>query len=112
MAENDSASAQRPQTYYVEIGGARIAYSETGDGSPVIYAHGLTQSRDANRRADMLEFSPVAATHRLISYDARGHGQSGPGDGAEDYTWPALADDLLALADHVSPDRTVSAIGV
>jgi pimeloyl-ACP methyl ester carboxylesterase len=71
MAANDRASAQPPPTSYVELGGAHLAYSETGDGAPVIYAHGLTQSRDANRRAEMLEFMPVAATHRLIAYDAR-----------------------------------------
>jgi len=53
----------------------------------------------------------ASAGRRLISYDARGHGESaGSGDPA-DYTWAALATDLLAFADHFSPGDPVSAIG-
>ena len=65
----------------------------------------------SDRRLGLLDFSPIAADHHLIAYDARGHGESGASRNPSDYTWPCLADDLLALADHFSADQPVSAIG-
>jgi 3-oxoadipate enol-lactonase len=74
--------------------------------------YGLSSSRANNRRMGLSDFSPVAsAGHRLISYDARGHGKTSGTSAPEDYTWKALAQDLLALVGHFSPDRPASAIG-
>ena len=98
-------------TKFVDVNGIRLAYSEAGSGSLAIYAHGLTLSRAGDRRLGLLDFSPVAANHRLITYDARGHGESGAGLVPADYAFSALADDLLALADHFSPDHPISVIG-
>src|SRR3954453_10138457 len=44
--------------------------------------------------------------HRVIAYDARGHGKSEPADG---YGYDALADDLLAVLDDRGIDRAVLA---
>jgi 3-oxoadipate enol-lactonase len=102
--------AYEMETKFVELRGIRFAYSETGSGPVVLRAHGLTSSRANETFAD---FSPVAdAGFRLISYDARGHGESGSSAVAEDYSWPALAEDMVAIADHFSPDAPVSAIGL
>ncbi|MBO0777642.1 MAG: alpha/beta fold hydrolase [Ktedonobacteraceae bacterium] len=98
-------------TEFIEINGMRLAYSQTGSGPLAIYAHGLTLSRASDRRLGLLDFSPIAADHHLIAYDARGHGESGVSRNPEDYTWPSLADDLLALADRFSADQPISAIG-
>ncbi|WP_375388593.1 alpha/beta fold hydrolase, partial [uncultured Amnibacterium sp.] len=60
-------------------------------------------------------FGWAAVAHsgrRLVRYDARGHGCSTGRPVPEDYRWPRLAEDLLALLDVVSPDRPVDAIGV
>jgi 3-oxoadipate enol-lactonase len=60
----------------------------------------------------LANFAPVAASgHRLISYDARGHGESEGTEDAQDYTWDELSEDMLALASMFSPDAPVSAIG-
>lgn len=60
----------------------------------------------------LADFGAVASVGlRLISYDARGHGETSRTAAAEDYTWAALALDLLALADHFSPDSPVCGIG-
>lgn len=101
----------KTSTEFIEINGVRLAYSQNGSGPVALYAHGLTQSRGSDRRLGLLDFSPIAADHHLIAYDARGHGESGASRNPADYTWPSLADDLLALADHFSADQPVSAIG-
>ena len=102
---------ETPPTRYVAVRGVRLAYTARGTGPVVLDAHGLSSSRAGARRFG-LDFSPVADVgHTLISYDARGHGESAGTDASADYTWAALADDLLALADHFSPDAPVSAIG-
>ncbi|MGI3784589.1 MAG: alpha/beta fold hydrolase [Janthinobacterium lividum] len=107
-----SQSAALPATRYVELRGLRFAYSDLGSGPLVLDAHGLSSSRANNRLLQMSDFSAVASVgRRLVSYDARGHGESEGTEVADDYTWAALAADLLALADHFSPDAPVSAIG-
>ncbi|MCX6501507.1 MAG: alpha/beta hydrolase [Microbacterium sp.] len=100
-----------PETQRVRVRGIDVAYSDEGSGPVVLSAHGLSSSRENNRRMGLAEFREVAGSHRLISYDARGHGETeGTADEA-DYHWSNLAEDLLALADFFSPDAPVSAIG-
>lgn len=94
------------------IRGAQIAWQETGSGPLAVYAHGLTQSRAAEIRSWVFDWSPIAAGgRRLVQYDARGHGRSTGAPQPDDYTWPNLAADLLALIDELSPSSPVSGIG-
>jgi pimeloyl-ACP methyl ester carboxylesterase len=76
----------------------------------VIQAHGMLASRDTER-AMGLDFSAVTATHRLVRYDARGHGESHGRPRAEDYAWTALAADLLGLRFAVAGADAVDGIG-
>jgi pimeloyl-ACP methyl ester carboxylesterase len=46
-----------------------------------------------------------------VRYDTRGHGASSGDPVTEHYVWPFLAGDLLAVADAVSPDRPIDALG-
>jgi pimeloyl-ACP methyl ester carboxylesterase len=46
--------------------------------------------------------------YRLVRYDARGHGESGASADPEDYGYPSLAADQLALADALGIERFVS----
>ncbi|MFF3753135.1 alpha/beta fold hydrolase [Streptomyces sp. NPDC002018] len=101
----DATGAQVP------VRGAEIAFTARGRGDVVLHAHGLTSSRAADTARDLVDYAPAAAGHRLISYDARGHGRSTGAPRPEDYRWDALAQDMLALADHFSPDRPVGVIG-
>jgi len=94
------------------IHGATLAYSSQGEGPVVLEAHGMTTSRTVNARLGLANLAPVAARARLISYDARGHGESSGGPDPDEYTWFSLARDMLALADHFSKDAPVSAIGL
>ena len=93
--------------------GAQLAYTLVGEDQPaplVISAHGLSSSR-ANDEQLGLSFDALAEHRPLLRYDARAHGNSTGRPIAADYTWSALADDLLALADEFSPDAPVDAVG-
>lgn len=75
--------------------GAILRGDAYGEGPPVVLAHGLTAHRDlvvhgsgAIPRADL----------RMLTYDARGHGRSDPGE-AGGYDYGQLADDLDAVVE-------------
>ncbi len=68
-----------------------LKIDDTGDGSPLLLLHGLT----ATRRY-VLQGSRLLARegYRLVSYDARAHGESDPADG---YEYSDLAGDLVSV---------------
>jgi pimeloyl-ACP methyl ester carboxylesterase len=77
---------------------------EGGEGwLPVVLLHGLTASR---RYVVMGSKALERAGHRVIAYDARGHGASDP---AEPYDYPALTGDLVRVLDEAEADRAVLA---
>jgi pimeloyl-ACP methyl ester carboxylesterase len=77
--------------------------TDAGTGVPVVLLHGLTAS---HRYVVMGSRSLERSGHRVIAYDARGHGHSGPGDV---YTYAALADDLRRVLDEHGVERAVLA---
>ncbi len=92
------------------VRGADLAYDVSGAGPAVVQLHGLTSSRarDAGFGLDLAGGMPGV---RTLRYDARGHGRSTGTADAADYTWPRLADDLLAVTDHVFGDEPVHGVG-
>lgn len=80
--------------------GAKLAYRETGAGSPLILFHGLTST--ATMAWIDTGHAEVLATrgHRVIMPDLRGHGDSVHRHALPD----ALADDGLALVEHLGLD--------
>ncbi|MCU1472873.1 alpha/beta fold hydrolase [Amnibacterium sp.] len=94
---------------YIDRPGSRIAYAVTGDPSEapgVLVAHSFLASRQLEDEIGVFDWSPVTGLgRRLIRFDARGHGESTGEADADDYRWPALADDLLAVADTVATDE-------
>ncbi|MER7107215.1 alpha/beta fold hydrolase [Streptomyces sp. NPDC000229] len=92
--------------------GAELFYEDVGRGPLAVYAHGGFTGRAAEDRMGLFDWAPVVdAGRRLVRYDVRGHGRStgDPVDG--DYTYPSLADDLLALLDHLDAGGPVDAMG-
>ena len=65
-----------PAFQYAQVRGARLAYTSTGVGSPVLWAHGMTSAAYTQERAGQFDWRPVSGRHRLLRYDARGHGRS------------------------------------
>lgn len=90
----------------IDAPGARLAGEESGEGTPVVLLHGLTATR---RYVVMGSRSLQRDGHRVIAYDARGHGASSPAASPEDYRYEDLARDLLAVLDDRGIDRALLA---
>ncbi len=87
-------------------GGPTLAVEEAGEGRPVVLLHGLTASR---RYVVMGSRALERSGHRVISYDARGHGDSAPAPAPGAYRYGELAADLAAVLDHAGLERAVLA---
>jgi pimeloyl-ACP methyl ester carboxylesterase len=79
---------------------------EAGEGIPVVLLHGLTAThRYVVMGSRMLERSG----HRVIAYDARGHGRSAPAPDPKAYDYADLAADLLSVLDRGGIGRAILA---
>lgn len=84
----------------------RLAVAESGDGPPVVLLHGLTATR---RYVVMGSRALERGHHRVIAYDARGHGRSSPAPEPRAYTYEDLGHDLEGVLDALEIDRAVLA---
>ena len=75
-----------------------LAYRDTGTGDPVVLLH----SGFADHRVFDAQIPALAATHRVIAPDVRGHGSSA--NATEPFRW---ADDLAALLRHLDTGPAV-----
>ena len=91
---------------FVERDGVALAVEEAGDGTPVVLLHGLTATR---RYVVMGSRLLERSGHRVIAYDARGHGHSSPAVSPEAYGYDELGRDLVAVMDSLSVGRAVLA---
>jgi pimeloyl-ACP methyl ester carboxylesterase len=92
--------------FTVESDGVRLAGEEAGEGVPVVLLHGLTATR---RYVVMGSRALERGGHRVVTYDARGHGRSAPAPAPDAYGYAALAADLGAVLDDRGIDRAVLA---
>lgn len=77
----------------------RLRGEELGEGPPVVLCHGITATR---RYVVHGSKALPRAGHRVITYDARGHGESEPAPAEESYGYPELVADLeRVLADRL-----------
>jgi pimeloyl-ACP methyl ester carboxylesterase len=86
--------------------GVRLAAEEAGEGPAVVLLHGLTATR---RYVVMGSRALERGGHRVIAYDARGHGASDPAPDPEAYGYADLAADLLAVLDDRGLEQAVLA---
>ena len=74
--------------------GLAIRGETAGEGAPIVLCHGLTATRrSVVHGSRALE----RAGRRVVSYDARGHGESDPSPAGEGYGYPKLVGDLEAV---------------
>src|SRR5262249_6123967 len=67
-----------------------------GEGSPIVLCHGITATRRyVVHGSRMLE----RAGHAVVSYDARGHGESDPAPAGQGYGYPELVGDLEGVVE-------------
>jgi pimeloyl-ACP methyl ester carboxylesterase len=88
------------------VSGRRVKLTEWGRGPAVVLLHGLTATR---RYVVMGSRSLQRADHRVIAYDARGHGRSSPAVDPRDYEYADLGADLEAVMDASGIERAVLA---
>jgi pimeloyl-ACP methyl ester carboxylesterase len=92
--------------FNVTHGGVTLTGTDAGDGPVVVLAHGLT----ATRRYVVMGSSALERSgHRVLAYDARGHGASSPAESPEAYRYGDLGGDLEAVLDHAGAPRAVLA---
>jgi pimeloyl-ACP methyl ester carboxylesterase len=80
-----------------------LQHDDAGTGTPVVLLHGLTATR---RYVVMGSKNLERSGHRVVAYDARGHGDSPPGDA---YDYGALAGDVGDVLDELGIERAVLA---
>ncbi|MDQ3768394.1 MAG: alpha/beta hydrolase [Actinomycetota bacterium] len=95
-----------PELTVTSEDGTVLAGEETGEGIPVVLLHGLTASR---RYVVHGSRALERGGHRVVAYDARGHGGSSPAPDATAYSYPLLAGDLEVVLDERGLDRVVLA---
>jgi pimeloyl-ACP methyl ester carboxylesterase len=91
---------------FIERAGVRLAAEDAGAGTPVVLLHGLTATR---RYVVMGSKALERSGHRVISYDARGHGRSSPAPDATAYEYEELGRDLEAVLNAFGVRRGVLA---
>ncbi len=92
--------------FSVHADGATLSGEAAGSGPPIVLLHGLTATR---RYVVMGSRTLERSGHRVLSYDARGHGRSTAAaqPGAYGYEW--LAADLERVLDALGIDRAAVA---
>jgi pimeloyl-ACP methyl ester carboxylesterase len=91
-----------------EVRGVELAVTDEGTGEPALcWGHGFG-SCVANEQYFMFDWARIAERHRLVRWDARGHGGSTGTAEPDTYLWPELARDLVTLADAIGVGRFVA----
>lgn len=87
-------------------GGVTLAGDEAGEGPAVVLLHGLTATR---RYVVMGSRALERSGHRVLRYDARGHGRSSPAPSPSAYSYAELSADLERVLDARGIERAVLA---
>ena len=89
-------------SFTVPRDGHELTGEAAGEGVPVVLLHGVTATRRyVVHGSRLLE----RGGHRVVAYDARGHGESSPAPEPTAYEYADLVDDLAAVLDHVGWER-------
>jgi pimeloyl-ACP methyl ester carboxylesterase len=85
--------------------GVNIAYSDEGQGEPILLIHGFASNAATNWRDAHWIRTLTGAGRRVIAYDNRGHGRSEKLYDPNLYGAPATAEDARRLLDHLGIGR-------
>lgn len=91
-----------PIGFVLTRAGVGLSGEESGAGDAVLLLHGLSATRRYVLHGSR---SLERAGHRVVTFDARGHGESSPAPTPTDYTYPAMIEDAVAVLDHLGIAR-------
>lgn len=94
--------------FEVRRGDVVLRGESAGEGPAIVLAHGLTATR---RYVVHGSNALVRRGFRLVSYDARGHGESDPAPERSDYVYPDLSADLSAIVDEQAGEGSMVLAG-
>jgi pimeloyl-ACP methyl ester carboxylesterase len=81
--------------------GVEIAYVDEGQGTPILLIHGFASNMRVNWQSTSWTKTLLAAGHRVITLDNRGHGESQKLYDPAQYSASIMADDAGRLLDHL-----------
>lgn len=85
------------------VNGIDINYEVHGEGYPVVFLHGFVGTVDMWRP----QVGAISKEYRFITYDARGHGDSGSPHSADEYSADIVVEDLRQLLDFLGVAKAV-----
>jgi pimeloyl-ACP methyl ester carboxylesterase len=88
-----------------ETDGLKINYIVEGEGPSIVLVHGFTVNLHGNWRVTGVVEALVADGRKVIALDVRGHGRSDKPHDPEAYRGLKIAEDVIALMDHLGVDR-------
>ena len=91
---------------YASFDGTKLYYEEQGTGAPVVLLHGLSVDVDGNWKTPGIWSALVEAGHRVIGFDARGHGRSDKPHEPSAYEDDAMVRDVGTMLDELSLQET------
>jgi pimeloyl-ACP methyl ester carboxylesterase len=91
---------------YASFDGTKLYYEEQGTGAPVVLLHGLSVDISGNWKTPGIWSALVDAGHRVIGFDARGHGRSEKPHQPSAYDDDAMVRDVGALLDELRLQET------
>src|SRR5262245_37410498 len=95
---------------FASFDGTEIAYTVSGSGPDVLLLHGFAADHRVNWVEPGVVDALVDGGHRVIAYDARGHGASGKPHDPDAYAHDAMPRDATTLLDHLDV-TTVDVVG-
>lgn len=104
-----SATSAGPRQF--TAGGAPALRGEAageGEAAPIVLCHGLTATRHSVVHGSRLL---ERAGHPVVTYDARGHGESDPAPAGQGYGYPELMGDLDAVIASQVGGRSAILVG-
>lgn len=85
--------------------GHTISYDDAGTGPVIVLIPGSTMSAADWRDAGYVD--ALAGSHRVVSVDPLGNGLSDKPHDPDEYAWPDVATDIVAVMDAAGIDRAV-----
>jgi pimeloyl-ACP methyl ester carboxylesterase len=86
-------------------GAAEIAFSDEGEGDPIVLVHGFASNKNVNWVYPGWVSELKKNGRRVIALDLRGHGESSKLYDPAQYSIEIMADDVIALMDHLKLER-------